>query len=142
VTHMMGQIRLPARRVLKSDAFASLERRNDVRQVILGANLGHPEGRISKGSGRCCDRLVVPVPCRQSRLAKTHGNSGHMGHYLRSSVLGACVFSDAPHLRIEAPARERTEPTGRPRIEWKLISDLAVTSPREAIEKLEDRSLS
>ncbi len=35
---MMTQIRLPARRVLKSDAIASLERRNDVRW----ANLGHP----------------------------------------------------------------------------------------------------
>ena len=34
-------------------------------------------------------------------------------------------------------ARERTEPTGRPRIEWKLITDLPVTSPQEAIEKLD-----
>jgi hypothetical protein len=45
------------------------------------------EGRISNGFGRRCDRLVVPVPCRQSRLAKTLGNSGHMGHYLGYSVL-------------------------------------------------------
>ena len=34
-------------------------------------------------------------------------------------------------------ASERGEPTGRPRIEWKLITDLPVTSPQEAIEKLE-----
>ena len=29
------------------------------------------------------------------------------------------------------------EPTGRPRIEWKLITDLPVTSLREVIEKLD-----
>jgi hypothetical protein len=34
-------------------------------------------------------------------------------------------------------ASERAEPTGRPRIEWKLITDLPVTSPQEAIEKLD-----
>ena len=34
-------------------------------------------------------------------------------------------------------ASERAEPAGRPRIEWKLITDLPVTSPQEAIEKLD-----
>ncbi|HLY76037.1 MAG TPA: IS4 family transposase [Planctomycetota bacterium] len=34
-------------------------------------------------------------------------------------------------------ARERAKPKGRDRIEWKLITDLPVTSRREAIEKLE-----
>lgn len=34
-------------------------------------------------------------------------------------------------------ARERGEPTGRSRIEWKLITDLPVNTPIEAIEKLE-----
>jgi len=34
-------------------------------------------------------------------------------------------------------AQERGKPKGRDRIEWKLITDLAVTSRREAIEKLE-----
>ena len=34
-------------------------------------------------------------------------------------------------------ASERTEPTGRARIEWKLITDLPVTTPQEAIEKLD-----
>jgi len=34
-------------------------------------------------------------------------------------------------------AREREKPTGRPRIEWKLITDLPVSSPHEAIEKLD-----
>ena len=34
-------------------------------------------------------------------------------------------------------AKECGEPTGRSRIEWKLITDLPVTSPVEAIEKLE-----
>jgi hypothetical protein len=33
-------------------------------------------------------------------------------------------------------AREREEPAGRPRIDWKLITDLPVQSHREAIEKL------
>lgn len=33
-------------------------------------------------------------------------------------------------------ANEREEPAGRPCIEWKLITDLPVASPREAIEKL------
>lgn len=33
-------------------------------------------------------------------------------------------------------AREATEPTGRDRIAWKLVTDLAVASPDEAVEKL------
>lgn len=33
-------------------------------------------------------------------------------------------------------AREREEPAGRPRIDWKLITDLPVRSHREAVEKL------
>jgi hypothetical protein len=33
-------------------------------------------------------------------------------------------------------AQEREEPAGRPRIDWKLITDLPVRSHREAIEKL------
>ena len=33
-------------------------------------------------------------------------------------------------------AREREEPAGRPRIDWKLITDLPVGSHREAVEKL------
>src|SRR5438874_2433947 len=33
-------------------------------------------------------------------------------------------------------AREREEPTGRPRIDWKLITDLPVQSHRDAVEKL------
>jgi hypothetical protein len=33
-------------------------------------------------------------------------------------------------------AREAREPRGRDRIDWKLVTDLAVTSPEEAIEKL------
>lgn len=33
-------------------------------------------------------------------------------------------------------AREREEPTGRPRIDWKLITDLPVRSHQEAVEKL------
>lgn len=33
-------------------------------------------------------------------------------------------------------AQEREEPTGRPRIDWKLITDLPVRSHREAVEKL------
>jgi hypothetical protein len=33
-------------------------------------------------------------------------------------------------------AAESTEPTGRPRIVWKLITDLPVASPEQAIEKL------
>jgi hypothetical protein len=33
-------------------------------------------------------------------------------------------------------AQERTEPAGRPRIEWKLITDLPVNSTEQAIEKL------
>ena len=90
MTHMMAQIRLPARRVLKSDAIVSLDWRNDVRW----ANLGHRRLRFPRVFSRRCDRLVVPVPCRQSRLAKTLGNSGHMGHYLRSSVLGISNHDD------------------------------------------------
>ena len=81
--HMMAKIRLPARRVLKSDAIVSL----DLAQRCPVGEFWPPKAKISKGSGRRCDRLVVPVPCRQSRLAKTLGNSGHMSHYLRSSVL-------------------------------------------------------
>lgn len=34
-------------------------------------------------------------------------------------------------------ATERTAPTGRPRIDWKLITDLPITSLQEAIEKLD-----
>ena len=34
-------------------------------------------------------------------------------------------------------ARERGEPTGRPRIEWKLITDLPVTSVEQATQKLD-----
>jgi hypothetical protein len=33
-------------------------------------------------------------------------------------------------------AREREEPAGRPRIDWKLITDLPVQSHRDAVEKL------
>jgi hypothetical protein len=33
-------------------------------------------------------------------------------------------------------AREATQPKGRDRIDWKLVTDLAVTSPEEAVEKL------
>ena len=33
-------------------------------------------------------------------------------------------------------AREAREPRGRDRVDWKLVTDLAVTSPEEAIEKL------
>lgn len=33
-------------------------------------------------------------------------------------------------------AREATEPAGRSRIEWKLVTDLDVASPKEAVEKL------
>lgn len=34
-------------------------------------------------------------------------------------------------------ARERGEPSGRPAIDWQLITDLPVNSPQEAIEKLD-----
>lgn len=34
-------------------------------------------------------------------------------------------------------AREARQPCGRERIEWKLVTDLAVTSPEEAVEKLQ-----
>jgi hypothetical protein len=33
-------------------------------------------------------------------------------------------------------AREATQPRGRDRVDWKLVTDLAVTSPEEAIERL------
>jgi len=33
-------------------------------------------------------------------------------------------------------AREATQPRGRDRINWKLVTDLAVTSPEDAVEKL------
>ena len=34
-------------------------------------------------------------------------------------------------------AREARKPRGRDRIDWKLVTDLAVTSPEEAVEKLQ-----
>ena len=34
-------------------------------------------------------------------------------------------------------AREARKPRGRDRIEWKLVTDLAVTSPEDAVEKLQ-----
>lgn len=43
----------------------------------------------------------------------------------------------APQTLTVIHAREREEPSGRSRIEWKLITDLPVASPIEAIEKLE-----
>jgi hypothetical protein len=43
----------------------------------------------------------------------------------------------APQTLAVIHARERAEPSGRSRIEWKLITDLPVASPSEAIEKLE-----
>ncbi len=54
---------------------------------MSGGQIWVTEGRISNSFGRRCDRLVVLVPCRQSRLAKTPGNSRHMGPYLRSPAL-------------------------------------------------------
>ncbi len=48
---------------------------------MFGGRIWATEGRISKSFGRCCASLVVPVPSRKARLAKTLGNSGHMGQY-------------------------------------------------------------
>ena len=43
-----------------------------------------------------------------------------------------------PALRLTViHATERSEPAGRPRIEWKLLTDLPVSSRAEAIEKLD-----
>ena len=33
-------------------------------------------------------------------------------------------------------AREARKPRGRERIEWKLVTDLAINSPEDAVEKL------
>src|SRR4051794_31799947 len=42
-----------------------------------------------------------------------------------------------PALTLTVPhAREREEPADRPRIDWKLLTDLPVLSPEAAIEKL------
>ncbi len=59
LTHMMAQIRLPARRVSKGDAG-----HHSRDTTMSGERICATEGRISKGFGRCCDQLVVPVPGR------------------------------------------------------------------------------
>ena len=85
---MMVQIRLPTRHVLQGDTG---HRSRDVTQ--FGGRIWATKGRISKGFGQSlslglpqarpgdCTSLVVPVPSRKARLAKTLRNSGHMSQY-------------------------------------------------------------
>lgn len=42
-----------------------------------------------------------------------------------------------PQILTIIHAKEQEKPTNRPRIEWKLITDLPITSSQEAVEKLE-----
>ncbi len=87
---MLTQIRLPARRVLKSDAIASLERRNDVRWANLGYRRPDFQGfwtalRSARGTG-----TMSPIASSQNPW-----KSGHMGPYLRSPALEGWNFSQA-----------------------------------------------
>ena len=73
LAHMMDENRSPARRLAKRDAG---HRASEA--TLSGGRFSSTEGRIALAFGRRCDRLVVPVPGHQSRLAKSQINAGHM----------------------------------------------------------------
>jgi len=70
---MMEENRSPARRFAKCDAGHRASG-----ATLSGERFSSTAGRIPLGFGRRCDQLVVPVPPRQSRLAKTQRNAGLM----------------------------------------------------------------
>ena len=69
----MEENRSPARRFARGDAGHRASG-----ATLSGGRFPSTEGRITLAFGRRCDRLVVPVPGRQSRLAKSQINAGHM----------------------------------------------------------------
>ena len=78
---------------------------------------------------------VIPVRDNKGRLAEAVLEL----RYRRIRVLPPIgKQSRYPELRLTVIyAQERDTPQGRDRIDWKLITDLPVSSPLEAIEKLE-----
>jgi hypothetical protein len=61
-----------------------VDRVNITQRCPVG-EFGPPKAGFPRVFSRRCDQLAVPVPCRQSRPAKSLENSGHIGHPLVAS---------------------------------------------------------
>ncbi len=73
MTHMMEENRSPARRFATSDAG-----HRSSGATLSGGRFSFTDGRMTLAFGRRCDQLMVLVPPRQSRLAKSQSHAGHM----------------------------------------------------------------
>jgi hypothetical protein len=101
--------------------------------------------RLAEDGRRTISEEMGEVDLKALHLISVTDNKGQQAEavlelrYRRIRVLPPIgKQSRYPELRLTVIyAQERDTPQGRDRIDWKLITDLPVSSPRQAIEKLE-----